>query len=280
MPASHICQSIDNNIAQLSTLPESQAGSSRHKCAACAYEGGSRDALLGAEYPEGTPHASCEHGNRAPIAILDNLPVSQAGAGRHRCCVCAYARGFTRYALKSAGSELADSKKLHSIPLQIPEEVPPPTTPIPKDKKTPASNRDTAKRKHPVSQPDAALGLFGEKLALLFERNRLENNGFGKLVRDVRHVSQEIDGNSAGYDIHSWDAAGVPRHIEVKTTAAGILTPFFISQNEVNFSSRHPSTYFIYRIFDATSQPKIFIQRGDVTTLCQLTPTMFRASWK
>ena len=36
---------------------------------------------------------SCAHGSSAPIAALEHLPSSQAGAGRHRCVVCAFQRG-------------------------------------------------------------------------------------------------------------------------------------------------------------------------------------------
>lgn len=36
---------------------------------------------------------SCGHGSEAPVAVLEDLPVSQAGTGRHKCVICAFQRG-------------------------------------------------------------------------------------------------------------------------------------------------------------------------------------------
>jgi len=36
----------------------------------------------------------CDHGKNAPTEILINLADSQAGAGRHKCAICAYAAGY------------------------------------------------------------------------------------------------------------------------------------------------------------------------------------------
>ncbi len=35
----------------------------------------------------------CDHGNQALRDLLSELPISQAGTGRHKCAVCAYAEG-------------------------------------------------------------------------------------------------------------------------------------------------------------------------------------------
>lgn len=77
----------------LTNLPESQAGTARHKCATCAYSRGRADALSGATVSGGIE--TCQHGNTAPIEVLAALPDSQAGSGiqRHKCCVCAYREG-------------------------------------------------------------------------------------------------------------------------------------------------------------------------------------------
>lgn len=37
---------------------------------------------------------SCKHDNKAPVDLLESLPPSQAGLGRHKCAVCAYDAGF------------------------------------------------------------------------------------------------------------------------------------------------------------------------------------------
>ena len=39
-------------------------------------------------------HATCPHQSSAPVALLRELPRSQAGDGRHACPVCAYRAGF------------------------------------------------------------------------------------------------------------------------------------------------------------------------------------------
>ena len=79
-------------IAILQELPESQAGSGRHKCTVCSFQKGFEDAQLG--YPILVKMEECQHGNKAPVKFLENLPDSQAGAGRHKCVVCAYKKGF------------------------------------------------------------------------------------------------------------------------------------------------------------------------------------------
>jgi hypothetical protein len=40
------------------------------------------------------PNETCKHGNVAPQDILDKLPDSQAGTGRHKCAICAYEKGL------------------------------------------------------------------------------------------------------------------------------------------------------------------------------------------
>ncbi len=42
----------------------------------------------------GNTAENCEHANAAPRATIEALPESQAGAGRHKCAVCAYRAGF------------------------------------------------------------------------------------------------------------------------------------------------------------------------------------------
>lgn len=40
------------------------------------------------------PLQQCDHGSAAPTEMLENLPQSQAGFGRHKCVICAFQRGF------------------------------------------------------------------------------------------------------------------------------------------------------------------------------------------
>jgi len=81
----------------LGDLHESQAGPGvqRHKCTECAYEQGYRFGRLRAVVPGG--NAECKQtGRRAPQDVIENLPESQAGPGRHKCAVCAFHEGFQR----------------------------------------------------------------------------------------------------------------------------------------------------------------------------------------
>lgn len=74
-------------------LHDSQAGRHRHKCCVCAYSKGYRLGLTNKTQPPGnTEH--CHAGRSLAVAILDKLPASQAGEGRHKCAICAFQIGF------------------------------------------------------------------------------------------------------------------------------------------------------------------------------------------
>lgn len=76
----------------LERLHRTQGGTGRHKCAVCAFAQGY---LAGQEQPlPPGGNSECTHGRRAPTELLDSLPNSQAGAGRHKCAICAYHQGF------------------------------------------------------------------------------------------------------------------------------------------------------------------------------------------
>lgn len=79
-------------IDTLAHLHDSQAGPGRHKCTVCAYAEGYRYGFQHNTPRPGTEE--CQAGQRAPRDMLDGLPDSQAGSGRHKCCVCAYHEGF------------------------------------------------------------------------------------------------------------------------------------------------------------------------------------------
>ena len=42
------------------------------------------------------PTETCDHGNFVPYEVLNRLPHSQAGTGRHKCAICAYSEGVQR----------------------------------------------------------------------------------------------------------------------------------------------------------------------------------------
>ena len=65
-----------------------------------------------------------------------------------------------------------------------------------------------------------SLGDAGEALVMEFERARLLGEGKDHLARNVEQVSKTV-GDHAGFDIHSYEANGRDRFIEVKTTRYG-----------------------------------------------------------
>lgn len=76
--------------------------------------------------------STCNHGNTAPDAILDELHISQAGMrdgveiSRHKCCECAFERGYQfglKYSTSPAGSSHCKTSHLsapESIMLELP----------------------------------------------------------------------------------------------------------------------------------------------------------------
>jgi hypothetical protein len=123
-----------------------------------------------------------------------------------------------------------------------------------------------------------SLGLAGEELALQFERWRLVQLGAAQLAERVVHASR-VEGDGLGYDIRSYEADGMERFIEVKTTTFGDRTPFFVSANEVSFSRERADAFHLYRLFEFRTSPRMFTLNGSIETNCQLDATTFRASF-
>ncbi len=123
---------------------------------------------------------------------------------------------------------------------------------------------------------NASLGLAGEEFVLHFERWRLISAGEGKLADRVEHVSK-TRGDGLGYDIESFETNGKPRCIEVKTTAFGRHTPFFLSQNELEVSRQLSDVFVLSRVFEFRRKPRVFQLRGKVSDHCNLDPVSYRA---
>lgn len=91
----------------LDALHEGQEGPQRHKCTECAFEAGYQYGRQNSLGPTG--NAECTYtGNRAPQHVIDALPESQAGKGRHKCAVCAYNEGFNRARAEAIGRQVGD----------------------------------------------------------------------------------------------------------------------------------------------------------------------------
>ena len=121
-----------------------------------------------------------------------------------------------------------------------------------------------------------SLGDAGEALVMDYERVRLERAGKEHLARNVEQVSK-TKGDHMGFDIHSYEATGRDRFIEVKTTRYGRHTPFYISDGELRFSEEHAESYHLYRLFGFRKTPLLFTLPGDVSEHVQLHPVNYRA---
>lgn len=121
---------------------------------------------------------------------------------------------------------------------------------------------------------NASLGLAGEEFALNFEHHRLYSLGKSDLADRVEHVSKTM-GDGAGYDILSFDVTGRERFIEVKTTAFGKETPFFISRGELRFAKEYENGFHIYRLFNFRREPKLFDLQGSPEKHCNLNPVTY-----
>jgi hypothetical protein len=122
------------------------------------------------------------------------------------------------------------------------------------------------------------LGRDGEELVLQFERERLKTFERPDLVKKIRWVSEE-DGDGAGYDILSFDENGKERFLEVKTTVGPDSTPFYITRNELSFSSERPEAFRLCRVFDFSMRPRMFELAPPLEKLVHLSPLSYEASF-
>lgn len=122
-----------------------------------------------------------------------------------------------------------------------------------------------------------SLGLAGELLVMEYEAQRLHGIGAKKFADRVEHISQ-TKGDGAGFDILSFDGDGRERFIEVKTTAYVAETPFFITPNEMEFSSEQSDKFHLYRLFSFRDKPQMFVLPGPVAANCLLDPVSYRAT--
>lgn len=123
---------------------------------------------------------------------------------------------------------------------------------------------------------NASLGAAGEEFVLDFERARLLSTGEDGLASKVEHVSRSR-GDHEGFDVLSFETDGRERLIEVKTTAFGALTPFYVSRNQVRRSQESGDRYHVYRVFRFRRDPHLFALPGAIDQSCELEPQEYRA---
>lgn len=122
------------------------------------------------------------------------------------------------------------------------------------------------------------LGRDGEELVFNFERQRLQQIDRPDLAKKIRWISEE-DGDGAGYDILSFDEKGKERFLEVKTTVGSDTTPFYITRNELSFSSERPEAFRLCRVFDFSMRPRMFELAPPLADHVYLSPLSYEASF-
>jgi hypothetical protein len=123
------------------------------------------------------------------------------------------------------------------------------------------------------------LGEQGESFVVEFERYRLERANRPDLAKGVEWKSKN-EGDGLGYDVLSFDPSSDEElFIEVKTTNSGKYQPFFISQNEVDFSKDQSRNYSLYRVYDFKSQVRLFQLDGAVDRHVHLRAQSYKASF-
>jgi hypothetical protein len=123
-----------------------------------------------------------------------------------------------------------------------------------------------------------SLGRAGEIFVVGYERARLERVGKFNLADRVQHVAAVGDGE--GFDVRSFETNGTDRLIEVKTTAYGKQTPFFLSRNELEVSRLRSVAFHLYRLFNFRSDPRFFSLKGALDDNCLLEPVQYSARTK
>ncbi len=121
-----------------------------------------------------------------------------------------------------------------------------------------------------------SLGRAGELFVVELEARRLHGSGRKKLADRVEHVAG-TQGDGLGFDVLSFEENGRERLIEVKTTAFGQLTPFYVSRNELARSEVDAETYRLYRLFDFRERPRLFDIPGAIAASCDVEAVTFLA---
>lgn len=121
-----------------------------------------------------------------------------------------------------------------------------------------------------------SLGRAGELFVLELEARRLHAAGKKTLSERIEHVAA-TQGDGLGFDVLSFETDGRERLIEVKTTAFGELTPFFVSRNELARSEADAPRYQLYRVFDFRDRTRLFQLPGAIAESCGLEPTTYLA---
>ncbi|PLW70477.1 DUF3883 domain-containing protein [Pseudohalioglobus lutimaris] len=128
-------------------------------------------------------------------------------------------------------------------------------------------------------QANRSLGENGEAFVIEYERHRLRALNRADLAKEVEWSSRDR-GDGLGYDVRSFNPSQDEElFIEVKTTNSGKYQPFFITDNELDFSKEKSAQYSLYRVFDFKQRARIYQLNGAVDQYVHLQPKSFKASF-
>jgi hypothetical protein len=114
-----------------------------------------------------------------------------------------------------------------------------------------------------------SLGAAGEEFVLQYETALLRHHGQARLADRIEHVST-TRGDGLGFDVLSFEPDGREKLIEVKTTAFGKQTPFYVTRNELECSRERAPEYRLYRVFGFRREPRLFALEGRLDEACAL----------
>lgn len=124
---------------------------------------------------------------------------------------------------------------------------------------------------------NSATGKAGEDAVVNYEKDRLTSAGHPELADKVVATRDTI-GNTAKFDVLSYEEDGTERYIEVKTTTGVADNDIHISEGEVWFSEQHADQYYLYRVYNfdrITGTGDFYITKGAIDR-GDLVPTNYR----
>jgi hypothetical protein len=124
-------------------------------------------------------------------------------------------------------------------------------------------------------QDNRKLGEQGEELVVAYEQYRLIRAGKENFANKIEWISKE-KGDGLGFDILSRNINGSDRYIEVKTTKLSKETPIYLTKTEVSFAALQKQNFYLYRIYNFDTKPKLFIKNGEYHKYCKLLPESFK----
>lgn len=118
---------------------------------------------------------------------------------------------------------------------------------------------------------------LGDKGEALVKQREIDFLNGNKLHDKALLVEIVKDGK--GYDVYSFDEFGNEKFIEVKTTTGNEYSPFFLSENEVDFMRLHENQYYIYRVYNFNEEnnfAEFYELSGDIESQLLMKPIQYK----